>query len=193
MEKCSGFIKLIESLFNLKANSMKRLNIFFIVPILLISILSCTTKKTEAPINSSSKQEMVDRETLKMFPEVKDGLSRKAIIVAPLENESNYKVEIYLGKELMVDCNVHRLSGNLEEKTLSGWGYSYYTFAGSADILSTRRACPEGELTKEFISSKGIMCSYNSSLPIVVYIPEGLELRYHIWSRGDQQKKADSF
>ena len=193
MKKCPGFVRLNESLFNLKANSMNRLNNFFIVPIVLLSILSCTTKKTEIPLNSSSKQEMVDRETLKMFPEVKDGLSRKAIVLPALENESNHKVELYLGKELMVDCNVHRLSGSLEEKTLSGWGYSFYNFVGSADILSTRMACPEGELKKEFISSNSIMCAYNSALPIVVYIPEGLELRYHIWSRGDQQKKADSF
>ena len=183
----------MKSLFNFKTNFMTRLSNSVIVIVLLFTLLSCTTNKTEIPVNTSNDQEMVDPESLKMFPEVKDGLSRKAIVLPALEDESSHKVELYLGKELMVDCNVHRLSGSLEEKTLSGWGYSYYDFVGSGDILSTRMACPEGELTKEFISSNSIMCAYNSALPIVVYIPEGLELRYHIWSRGNQQKKADSF
>ena len=32
---------------------------------------------------------------------------------------------------------------------------------------------------------------YNSLLPIVVYVPEGVEVRYRIWSAGAETKTAE--
>jgi ecotin len=33
---------------------------------------------------------------------------------------------------------------------------------------------------------------YNSRLPLVVYVPEGVEVRYRIWRAEDSLKNADS-
>ena len=36
----------------------------------------------------------------------------------------------------------------------------------------------------------GFMLRYNSKLPIVLYVPKGVEVRYRIWSASKQIKQA---
>lgn len=40
---------------------------------------------------------------------------------------------------------------------------------------------------REFVSLGGdpYLVRYNSKLPVVVYVPEGVEVRYRIWSAGE--------
>ena len=44
-------------------------------------------------------------------------------------------------------------------------------------------APPEGASSvKKFVTAPSLLVPYNSRLPIVVYVPEGYEVRYRIWN-----------
>lgn len=54
--------------------------------------------------------------------------------------------------------------------------------------MSTMMAAPEGsEKVKKFVSGTPLLIRYNSRLPIVVYAPEGYEIKYRIWTAGDAE------
>lgn len=116
------------------------------------------------------------------FPE-KANLVKHVLYLPELnsDEEINNKVEIIPGKNLNVDCNNHRMSGTLKAETLEGYGYDYYVFNSSGDVLSTRKACPDQKMEEKFISSDTKLLPYNSRLPIVVYTPVGFEVNYKIW------------
>ncbi|MNT95848.1 Ecotin precursor [compost metagenome] len=53
-------------------------------------------------------------------------------------------------------------------------------------------ACPDGKKKQAFVPvvGEGFMLRYNSKLPVVVYVPEGVEVRYRVWSASNKVKKA---
>ncbi|MNH20233.1 Ecotin precursor [compost metagenome] len=57
---------------------------------------------------------------------------------------------------------------------------------------STLMACPDTAKKEAFVPvvGDGFLLRYNSKLPVVVYVPEGVEVRYRIWSASDEVKKA---
>ncbi|POA21905.1 ecotin [Pseudomonas sp. FW300-N1A1] len=126
------------------------------------------------------------------FPKAENGFTRQVIHLAPQAREDNYQVEILAGKTLAVDCNQQRLGGILEEKNLEGWGYSFYRMEKVIGPMSTLMACPDGKRTQAFVPvvGDGFMLRYNSKLPIVLYVPKDIEVRYRIWSAADKVEKA---
>ena len=122
---------------------------------------------------------------LKPFPLAKEGFERFVIALPHKERgeEDAFRVEIIVGKEMLTDgVNLVRLGNAIEQRTLDGWGYSYYVVSGSANIISTMMAPPEGApLVKTFVTVAPLHVRYNSRLPIVVYVPAGIEVRYRIW------------
>ncbi|QHD01221.1 ecotin [Pseudomonas sp. S04] len=126
------------------------------------------------------------------FPKADKGFTRQVINLAPLTAENNYQVEILAGKTLTVDCNNPRLGGILEEKNLEGWGYPFYRMDKVIGPMSTLMACPDGKRTEAFVPvvGDGFMLRYNSKLPIVLYVPKDIEVRYRIWSASDKVEKA---
>lgn len=123
---------------------------------------------------------------LEPFPAAKEGMVRYVIELNQRQDESMYKVELTPGKMMNVDCNNHWLAGKLNEVNLSGWGYTYYEFETTGQVASTQMLCHEPK-TDRFITSQSIMIRYNSKLPIVIYAPEGYEIRYKVWVAGDEQ------
>ncbi|MCY1404190.1 Ecotin [compost metagenome] len=126
------------------------------------------------------------------YPEAEAGFTRHVITLPTQTEENDHKVEILAGQQLEVDCNRQRLGGTLEEKTLQGWGYSYYWLEAVKGPMSTLMACPDGKKNKAFVPvvGEGFMLRYNSKLPIVVYAPKGVEVKYRIWSAGEQVSDA---
>src|SRR5699024_4609440 len=100
------------------------------------------------------------------------------------EDENKAKFELVIGKTLKVDCNQQRLLGKLEQKTLDGWGYTYFELDKVTGPVSTLMACPNNELTEKFITigNNSSIYRYNSKLPVVVYTPNDIEVKYRIWS-----------
>lgn len=124
------------------------------------------------------------QENLKPFEAAAKGQQRYVIMLPKKKQEANWQVEIMAGKIMDVDCNTRGLSGSVEPKTLNGWGYTYYEYVGEAHAFSTMMACPDDTTRKDFVAAPSRMVRYNSKLPVVVYVPEGMSVRYRLWTAG---------
>jgi|PersoiStandDraft_1058852.scaffolds.fasta_scaffold24566_2 ecotin len=134
-----------------------------------------------------------DKADLAPFPKAEDGFTRSVIRVPKMTKDSDHRVEIIAGKVMPVDCNTKRLGGNLDEKNLEGWSYSYYRLEKVTGPMSTLMACPPGsKAKKDFVPviGEGYMLRYNSKLPLVIYAPDDLEIRYRIWTPSKLIKPA---
>lgn len=120
---------------------------------------------------------------LKPYPEKIGDMERQVIFLEQRADESLFKIEIIAGIYKEADCNRHTLTGQFKESVLEGWGYNYYVFETNAQIASTRMMCHEPETIK-FITGQGEILRYNSRMPLVVYLPKGIELKYRVWSAG---------
>lgn len=149
-----------------------------------LSMITPITKADEAsnaPAVVTPAAAMVE---LDAFPSPDTDYERHVIRLPVGNYENNLKIELLPGKVQEVDCNPTHYSGLLEEKTLEGWGYSYYKLSDVTGPLSTKMACPDSENTLQFIPvvSTGSLLEYNSRLPVVVYLPKGFELRWRTWA-----------
>jgi ecotin len=132
---------------------------------------------------------------LQAFAPAREGMERFAIVLPHKERgeEDGFKVELIVGKEMLTDgVNQVRLGNAIEPRTLEGWGYTYYEVTGTSETISTLMAPPEGApKLKAFVTAAPLHVRYNSRLPIVVYAPNGYEVRYRIWSASETTHKAD--
>lgn len=122
---------------------------------------------------------------IEMFPKAETGFKQVYITVPEKEKETNFKIEVFIGKELLLDCNQHFLLGEINEFELEGWGYKYYIINTKGEIASTKMACLDKETKKKFVHLSPKLFSYNSKLPIVIYVPEDLSVKYKIFNATD--------
>ncbi len=159
-----------------------------IVPAILFATFAST-----AVLADSVDMNTQPLEKIAPYPQAEKGMKRQVIQLPPQEDESTLKVELMLGQTLEVDCNQHRLGGELESKTLEGWGYDYYVFDKVTSPVSTMMACPDGKKEQKFVSAylgNDGMLRYNSKLPIVVYAPANVEVKYRIWKAEEKIQDA---
>ena len=142
---------------------------------------------------SSLYAEPVKKDNIHMFPQAQEGFMRHIIEVPKTDNDYDHRVELMIGKTMLVDCNQHSLRGKTENITLKGWGYKYLEVSDIHNGPSTMMACREPK-TEKFISlymGDETLRRYNSRSPIVAYVPKGYEVRYRIWSAGEKVAKAE--
>ncbi len=141
-------------------------------------------------LNSFAQNMLYEKLDIKMFPQAKEGYEQVYIQVPKEKNETNFRVEIFVGKEAMLDCNSHFLMGEMEEKNLNGWGYQYYEVKSKGDIGGTMMACPDMPLKKKFVHLQPQLLRYNSKLPIVIYIPKCFIVKYKIFKAQEKMMEA---
>lgn len=159
--------------------------VFIVFSILLTSCSSSLKTNQNIDFGVSSQP---DKILYNMFPASIEGM--KQFIINPSAEGKKLIIEFYAGKEQLVDCNRHRLSGDFLEKQVEGFGVSYYLFEGSGAVFSTKMGCPDYEKQIEFIASSSIRVIHNEKIPLVLYVPEGLEIRYSIWENTGSEQKA---
>ena len=143
--------------------------------------------------SSSLYAEPAKKDTIYMFPKAREGFVRHVVEVPKTDNDDEHRVELLIGKKMMVDCNQHSLRGKIENVTLKGWGYKYLKVSDIHNGPSTRMACSEPK-TEKFVTlymGKKTLRRYNSRSPIVAYIPKEYEVRYRIWSADENIMQAD--
>lgn len=122
------------------------------------------------------------QDELKAYPQAKSGYVRQVIILPALNNENDAKLELMIGRTIETDCNTRGFGGNLVKKTVSGWGYDYLVLDKLKGPVSTMMACSDNTRKRRFVSMNNVpLQRYNSKLPVVVYVPTGVEVRYRVW------------
>ena len=150
----------------------------------LISIVISSTGMIYAQKNSDKGIET----EIKMFPAPQEGFKQVYIKVPAKKNEENLKVELFVGKTQMVDCNRHFMAGSIKTENLDGWGYNYYVVESDGVVGSTRMACPDNKMTEQFVHLQSQMLRYNSKLPVVIYVPNDMEVKYRVWKAPRKMK-----
>ena len=160
-------------------------------PKFAIALIAAACVSTSAFASETPKEQPLEK--VAPYPKADKGMTRQVIQLPVQQDEANYKVELLIGKTLEVDCNQHRLGGQLESKRLEGWGYDYYVFDKVTSPVSTMMACPDGKKEKKFVTAylgDNSLLRYNSKLPIVVYPPENVEVKFRVWKAEEKIEQA---
>ena len=134
-------------------------------------------------------------DNLKAFPPAEAGMVRFVLQLPAQTDESALKVELIVGKTVELDArNRYFFGGRIERETIQGWGYTRYVVAKLGPMAGTLMAVdPNAPKVPRFVALGGepYLIRYNSRLPVVVYVPEGAEVRYRIWSAGPEAKAME--
>ncbi len=123
------------------------------------------------------------------------GLLQKSDDSMISSNPIDWQIQLIVGKEVEVDCNIKRLSGPpLSMRRLpKASGKALFELSGPVIVMSTRKACnPNQSESRSFLSlgKQPYLIPYNASWPIVVDLPEGTELRWRVWKAETKQQQA---
>jgi len=132
---------------------------------------------------------------LKAFPAADPGMARYVLHLPKQDDESDFKVELIVGKTVAVDQgNRYFFAGRIEQETIGGWGYPRYIVRELGPMAGTLMAIDPGlPRVSRFVPLGGerYLIRYNSRLPIVVYAPAGVEIRYRVWSASLNERAID--
>jgi ecotin len=122
---------------------------------------------------------------MKAFPAAEEGMTRHVISLPKQQDESAFKVELIIGKTVKTDArNSYFFGGTLETENIPGWGFDRYILRKLGPMAGTLIAVdPDAPQVERFISIGGEarLLRYNSRLPLVVYVPAGVEVRHRLW------------
>jgi ecotin len=124
-------------------------------------------------------------DNLQAFPLADAGMTRYVIDLPPKDDESAFRVELLIGKTVRTDAgNRYFFGGTLETETIAGWGFDRHIVRKLGPMAGTLMAVdPKAPKVDRFITLAGEprLLRYNSRLPLVVYVPADVEVRYRIW------------
>ncbi len=131
-------------------------------------------------------------DNMKAFPPAAEGMVRHVLPMAPEKDEDSLKVELVVGKTVKLETgNRYFFGGTMETVTIEGWGFDYHILRKLGPMAGTLMAVdPDAPKVDRFIAIGGEprLLRYNSRLPLVIYVPEGVEVRYRIWRAGAELK-----
>jgi len=151
-------------------------------------IIRCGVGEVVRPVQNTEQ-------AMKAFPAPDKGMARFVAELPKLDEENAFKVEIIVGKTVEVDtANRHFFAGRIEAENIQGWGYTRYIVRELGPMAGTLRARIGGAQKEErFITLGGepYLVRYNSRLPLVVYAPEGAEVKFRVWNAGERTIKME--
>ncbi|MFZ6748952.1 ecotin [Undibacterium sp. Ren11W] len=134
-------------------------------------------------------------DNLQAFPPAEAGMVRHVLQVPVQEDEAAFKVELIVGKTVAVDAhNRYFFGGQIITETIPGWGFPRYLVKQIGPMAGTLMAIdPNAPKLARFIALGGepTLIRYNSRLPVVVYVPQGVEVHYRIWSAAPDMKNME--
>jgi len=146
--------------------------------------VACAAQPASAPDRPDAARE------LKAFPSSLAGHQRYVIELPALADEAAHQLELIGGKAMTVDCNARGLDGRLQARDVPGWGYTYWVLESKGQVRSTMMMCPPGTEKPGFVQAEPLLVRYNSKLPVVVFVPEGMQLRWRVWQAGATHEAA---
>jgi ecotin len=124
-------------------------------------------------------------DNMKAFPPAEEGMVRYVINLPEQEDETAWRVELLVGQTVQLDAaNRYFFAGTLETETIEGWGFDRHILRQLGPLAGTLMAVnPDAPKVERFITLGGEprLLRYNSRLPLVVYVPDGVEVRYRFW------------
>lgn len=133
------------------------------------------------------------RDDMQAFPPADEGMVRHVLRLSAEPDETLLKVELILGKTVLTDtANRYFYGGEIAAETVPGWGYTRYVLPRLGPMAGTLMAVdPAAPKVERFITLAGepYLIRYNSRLPVVVYAPAGVEVRWRVW-RADAQPQT---
>ena len=131
---------------------------------------------------------------MKAYAPAAPGMVRHVLQLPAQKDEYGFRIELIAGKTVETD-GVNRcfLGGKIEENNVEGWGFPRYDVSVGG-MASTLIGVPSNQpKVKTFVTIGGTpkLFRYNSRLPVVVYAPEGVEIRYRIWTTGADSKAME--
>jgi ecotin len=129
---------------------------------------------------------------MKAFPPAEKGMVRYVLQLPKQDDEFAFKVELLVGKTVQLDeGNRYFFGGKIDAVNIKGWGFTRYVISQLGPMAGTLMGVdPNVPKINRFITLGGVpyLIRYNSRLPIVVYVPEGAEVRYRIWNTTPESK-----
>ena len=147
----------------------------------------------------------IPRLDLTGYPEPAPGLERWMIQPSGLLPKSadplisahplDWRIQLIVGQTVTLDCNTKRLSGSgMTMRMLpKASGKALFEVKGPVAVISTKMACPDAQPTRTSFLSLGkqpYLVPYNASWPIVVDLPENVQLRWRVWKAETRQQNA---
>jgi len=90
-----------------------------------------------------------------------------------------------IGKTVKTDAaNRYFFAGTLQSEMISGWGFERHILRSLGPMAGTLMAVdPNAPQLERFVALGGEprLLRYNSRLPLVVYVPADVEVRYRLW------------
>ncbi|MCE9612313.1 MAG: ecotin family protein [Chthoniobacter sp.] len=118
-------------------------------------------------------------DNMKAFPPAEEGMTRFVLPMPPEKDEDSLKIELMIGKTVLTDAgNRYFFGGTLATETVQGWGFDYHILRKLGPMAGTLMAVdPAAPKVERFITIGGEpqLLRYNSRLPLVVYVPVGVE------------------
>jgi ecotin len=132
----------------------------------------------------------------KAYPKAQEGQVRHVLHLPKEAKEDSMKVELILGKVMETDgVNLVYLTGTIKEKDVPGWGFPQYIvkIAEGEEISTLIGVSPGQPMVKKFVTLAGgpALFRYNSKLPVVVYAPQGYEVKYRFWKADADTKTIE--
>ena len=147
----------------------------------------------------------IPRLNLTGYPEPAPGLQRWVIQPSGLLPKSadplisahplDWRIQLIVGQVVTLDCNTKRLSGSgMTMRMLpKASGKALFEVKGPVAVISTKMACPDDQPTRTSFLSLGkqpYLVPYNASWPIVVDLPENVQLRWRVWKAETRQQNG---